>query len=101
MTLEGPVVLDISQHFVERWNEIKKRKVNFDIQYSLHDDDIAHSSTKLKSWYLLNHHISPHIKGVSNISVTSTVSWLAFPHEPEYAPNEPIAREYPLQSHSS
>lgn len=27
MTLRGPVVLDISQHFVERWNEIKKRKV--------------------------------------------------------------------------
>jgi len=27
MTLEGPVVLDIAQHFVERWNEIKKRKV--------------------------------------------------------------------------
>lgn len=29
MTLEGPVVLDVSQHFVERWNEIKKRKVSF------------------------------------------------------------------------
>jgi hypothetical protein len=27
MTLVGPVVLDIVQHFVERWNEIKKRKV--------------------------------------------------------------------------
>ena len=27
MTLEGVVVLDIAQHFVERWNEIKKRKV--------------------------------------------------------------------------
>jgi len=27
MTFEGPAVLDISQHFVERWNEIKKRKV--------------------------------------------------------------------------
>ncbi|KIM73758.1 hypothetical protein PILCRDRAFT_99252 [Piloderma croceum F 1598] len=26
MTLEGTVVLDIVQHFVERWNEIKKRK---------------------------------------------------------------------------
>ncbi|KAJ7758051.1 hypothetical protein B0H16DRAFT_1885472 [Mycena metata] len=26
MTLSGPVVLDIVQHFVERWNEIKKRK---------------------------------------------------------------------------
>lgn len=28
MTLAGPVVLDIAQHFVERWNEIKKRKVS-------------------------------------------------------------------------
>lgn len=27
MTLCGNAVLDISQHFVERWNEIKKRKV--------------------------------------------------------------------------
>ena len=27
MTLVGPVVLDIVQHFVERWNEIKNRKV--------------------------------------------------------------------------
>ncbi|PPQ84945.1 hypothetical protein CVT25_004458 [Psilocybe cyanescens] len=26
MTFEGPAVLDLSQHFVERWNEIKKRK---------------------------------------------------------------------------
>ena len=26
MTLCGPVVLDIVQHFVERWNEVKKRK---------------------------------------------------------------------------
>ncbi|EJC99464.1 phospholipase D [Fomitiporia mediterranea MF3/22] len=28
MTLTGDVVLDIVQHFVERWNEIKKRKYN-------------------------------------------------------------------------
>jgi len=27
MTFEGPAVLDLTQHFVERWNEIKKRKV--------------------------------------------------------------------------
>lgn len=30
MTLCGPVVLDIVQHFVERWNEIKKRKYKQD-----------------------------------------------------------------------
>lgn len=28
MTLAGPVVLDIVQHFVERWNEVKTRKVS-------------------------------------------------------------------------
>ena len=27
MTIVGPCVLDVVQHFVERWNEIKKRKV--------------------------------------------------------------------------
>lgn len=52
MTLEGPAVLDISQHFIERWNEIKKRKYR----------------------------------------EKETVPWLALPHEPEYAPNEPVAR---------
>jgi hypothetical protein len=30
MTFCGPVVLDVCQHFVERWNEIKKRKVGVD-----------------------------------------------------------------------
>lgn len=29
MTMTGPAVLDIVQHFVERWNEIKKRKVGW------------------------------------------------------------------------
>jgi phospholipase D1/2 len=28
MTLTGDVVLDLVQHFVERWNEIKGRKYN-------------------------------------------------------------------------
>jgi phospholipase D1/2 len=28
MTIDGPVVLDIVQHFVERWNEVKRRKVS-------------------------------------------------------------------------
>jgi len=28
MTIDGPVVLDIVQHFVERWNEVKTRKVS-------------------------------------------------------------------------
>ena len=28
MTIDGPVVLDIVQHFIERWNEVKNRKVS-------------------------------------------------------------------------
>jgi hypothetical protein len=27
MTLAGIAVLDIAQHYIERWNEVKKRKV--------------------------------------------------------------------------
>ncbi|KAG5641745.1 hypothetical protein DXG03_004298 [Asterophora parasitica] len=41
MTLVGPVVLDIVQHFVERWNEIKKRKVRFIWLDLPHDTDAA------------------------------------------------------------
>jgi len=33
MSLVGPVVLDIVQHFVERWNELKKRKYPNDPRY--------------------------------------------------------------------
>ncbi|KAF5376461.1 hypothetical protein D9615_008601 [Tricholomella constricta] len=45
MTLVGPVVLDIVQHFVERWNEIKKRKYRHDDRFPWldlpHDVDAA------------------------------------------------------------
>ncbi|PPQ99833.1 hypothetical protein CVT24_009627 [Panaeolus cyanescens] len=57
MTFEGPAVLDISQHFVERWNEIKKRKYR----------------------------------------EKETIAWLALPHEPEFAPNEAVARHPHLE----
>ncbi|KAH9971268.1 phospholipase D [Russula compacta] len=33
MTIDGPVVLDIVQHFVERWNEVKHRKYKDDGRY--------------------------------------------------------------------
>ncbi|KAI0259452.1 hypothetical protein BC834DRAFT_630910 [Gloeopeniophorella convolvens] len=33
MTIDGPVVLDIVQHFVERWNEVKNRKYRDDGRY--------------------------------------------------------------------
>jgi phospholipase D1/2 len=35
MTLAGPVVLDIVQHFVERWNEVKTRKVSSICRFKL------------------------------------------------------------------
>ncbi|KAF9473130.1 phospholipase D/nuclease [Pholiota conissans] len=57
MTFEGPAVLDIAQHFIERWNEIKKRKYR--------DKE--------------------------------NVPWLALPHDPEYAPNEAVARHPHLE----
>ncbi|KAF8063199.1 hypothetical protein FPV67DRAFT_1672236 [Lyophyllum atratum] len=45
MTLVGPVVLDIVQHFVERWNEIKKRKYREDQTFPWldfpHDVEVA------------------------------------------------------------
>ncbi|KAI0804784.1 phospholipase D [Irpex lacteus] len=45
MTLCGPAVLDIVQHFVERWNEIKRRKYRNDQHYDWlalpHDVDAA------------------------------------------------------------
>ena len=33
MTICGSVVLDICQHFVERWNEIKRRKVRPELDF--------------------------------------------------------------------
>jgi hypothetical protein len=50
MTLVGPVVLDIVQHFTERWNEIKKRKVRFTSSYCLAPlaDNILFGSTAMK-----------------------------------------------------
>ncbi|KAH9926358.1 phospholipase D/nuclease [Amylocystis lapponica] len=33
MTFVGPVVLDVVQHFIERWNEIKRRKYKDDNRY--------------------------------------------------------------------
>lgn len=34
MTMTGPVVLDISQHFIERWNEVKARKYYDDKRFA-------------------------------------------------------------------
>ena len=49
MTMYGNVVLDISQHFVERWNEIKKRKVYYPFSYllTLYSDPFASFSIEM------------------------------------------------------
>ncbi|KAF8490138.1 phospholipase D/nuclease [Russula emetica] len=45
MTIDGPVVLDIVQHFIERWNEVKRRKYKDDGRYDWlafpHDIEVA------------------------------------------------------------
>ncbi|KIP04639.1 hypothetical protein PHLGIDRAFT_75578, partial [Phlebiopsis gigantea 11061_1 CR5-6] len=45
MTLCGPVVLDIVQHFTERWNEVKRRKYRHEERYDWlalpHDIELA------------------------------------------------------------
>ncbi|KDQ10874.1 hypothetical protein BOTBODRAFT_471421 [Botryobasidium botryosum FD-172 SS1] len=45
MTLTGTVVLDIAQHFIERWNEVKQRKYKHDERFDWlalpHDLDVA------------------------------------------------------------
>ncbi|KIN99261.1 hypothetical protein M404DRAFT_155707 [Pisolithus tinctorius Marx 270] len=47
MTICGTVVLDICQHFVERWNEIKKRKVR----------DLPHHLSRFE-WLAFPHNVS-------------------------------------------
>jgi hypothetical protein len=96
MTLEGPVVLDVSQHFVERWNEIKKRKVKSDFSTNSPCWWCDNLQYKIKELVTFTTPHQCHHSKIADVSVTSTVSWLAFPHEPEYAPNEPIAREYSI-----
>lgn len=38
----GPVVLDLVQHFTERWNEVKKRKYKNDT-YAIEISVVCHS----------------------------------------------------------
>ncbi|KAI0028033.1 phospholipase D/nuclease [Vararia minispora EC-137] len=65
MTLVGPVVLDIVQHFTERWNEIKKRKYAKDARYDWlafpHNVSVAPNEPivrhpHLQRWHAMGHH---------------------------------------------
>ncbi|KAH9884507.1 phospholipase D/nuclease [Cubamyces lactineus] len=69
MTITGTVVLDIVQHFVERWNEIKKRKYRHDERYDWlalpHDVDAAPSEAVARHphrerWYEIGRRFKEH-----------------------------------------
>ena len=72
MTLAGTAVLDIAQHFIERWNEVKKRKV-----------------------CLSTHRDMNYAERFPQYKTDTNYDWLAFPHNVNIAPNEPIVRESP------
>ncbi|KAG8894094.1 hypothetical protein FRB99_001525, partial [Tulasnella sp. 403] len=73
MSVAGEVVLDIVQHFIERWNKVKKEK------YS--DDLLVFSLLSLPA-------------ASENVcSLPSTYAWLAFPPRTVKYPNEYIPDE--------
>ncbi|KAF7314957.1 Phospholipase [Mycena indigotica] len=65
MTLTGPSVLDIVQHFVERWNEIKKRKYRekekvpvlalpHNVEFAPNEAVVRHPHRE--AWHSIGHH---------------------------------------------
>ena len=88
MTICGTVVLDICQHFIERWNEIKKRKVMSSMgdTNSLHTYPIVNQVPKGRVCRV------PYRLSVFLYLDYSHIDWLAFPHNPQVSPNEAIAR---------
>jgi len=88
MTVCGTVVLDICQHFIERWNEVKKRKVNFSLYnlVSLRIYPLVISSTRRKSMSM-----TVYVHTFVSLLDHSHIDWLAFPHNTAVSPNEAIA----------
>ncbi|KAI9060697.1 phospholipase D/nuclease [Trametes sanguinea] len=69
MTITGTAVLDIVQHFVERWNEIKKRKYRNDTRYDWlalpHDVEAAPNEAVVRHphrerWHEIGRHFREH-----------------------------------------
>ena len=91
MTIDGPVVLDIVQHFIERWNMIKGLKVSNYIHPEIlcHRPKYSpHISIKMIGWSF-----RPSPSPLFSILLhSSRYDWLAFPHDVEAAPDEAIAR---------
>nr|GAT61270.1 phospholipase D [Mycena chlorophos] len=88
MTLTGPVVLDIVQHFVERWNEIKKRKYKeqanvpwlalpHNVEFAPNEAVVRHPHREL--WHRIGHHYKQR--------------WLGLPDEEEGGWEEGYARK--------
>ncbi|KAF8603406.1 phospholipase D/nuclease [Ceratobasidium sp. AG-I] len=72
MTLIGPVVLDIVQHFVERWNEIKTRKHHDQVEVDWlafpHDvesepDEAVARHPHCERWYQVGRHFKQKWQG--------------------------------------
>ncbi|KAI0773032.1 phospholipase D/nuclease [Trametes elegans] len=71
MTLTGTAVLDIVQHFVERWNEIKKRKYRNDAHFDWlalpHDVEDSPNEAVVRHphrerWHEIGHHFKHHFR---------------------------------------
>ena len=90
MTLEGTVVLDIIQHFVERWNYIKRRKV-FSPWLNRMLITNEHECTVCGTAVSINH--DPIISFYSPDSIHSRYEPLALPRNISVA-NNAVAREF-------
>jgi len=88
MTFVGPCVLDVVQHFVERWNEIKERKVcdaplNPTFRLPWHTHSIPGMS-RFILFFLLD-------EGQSR--APSHYEPLELPHDVDASPGEAVARK--------
>jgi phosphatidylserine/phosphatidylglycerophosphate/cardiolipin synthase-like enzyme len=91
MTLEGTVVLDIIQHFVERWNYIKRSKV-FSPWLNRMLITNEHKCTVCGTAVSINR--NPIIIFYSPDSIHSRYEPLALPHNISVAANNAVAREF-------
>ena len=92
-TLVGPVVLDIVQHFVERWNEIKKRKVTHNAFLFNNYSWMPCSTRMMRTSYFYIFSNQP-----KRTCKSSRFDWLALPHNVALAPNEAVVRVYIISS---